>query len=210
MLQFCVFWILQALFNIVNRVIRYLFKQCFMFGPDDPSKAIRVRVHARAKSRGTQAVEELATLDNFIFTFDSHVDDVEMEVDRPEVSLYGFTLTQAIFSSVAPGRTVWCGTFSSVDQFNMADRLVIVPLDHFISIMDRWRKTREGHESPLRAPRLLQRLLLAPRVPVDRRGQLLLAAVTSLSQGPEPRVFIKMVQPCLSQLDHLATPFQSL
>jgi hypothetical protein len=34
--------------------------------------------------------------------------------------------------------------------------------------------------------------------------RMLLATVTSLSQGPKPKVFIKMVQPCVSQLGHLA------
>jgi len=221
------------LFKMLNRVMRYLFKKCFMFGPAEPWKAIRVRIHGRAKSRGAPAVEELATLDNFIFTFESQVDKVESELEREEISLYGFTPTLAIFSSVAPGSNVWGGTFSSVDQFNMADRLVLVPLDHFLTIMDRRRKAFEGKEvtflfhsgrcgSTLVAAMFKRlpdtRVLCEPHafysayylhhvfraISQTEFRKMLLAAVTALSQGTDQKVFIKMVQPCISQLGHLA------
>jgi len=127
-IRYILFMILQSCYKVLNSFLRLVFRRCFMFGP--AGTGIRkLKIIGRAKSRGASAVLEIACLDNFILYFDSYVDGFETELHKPEVSLYGFTPEFAYFSVVAPGQSVWeTGVFSSPEQFNKAQYLILVPV----------------------------------------------------------------------------------
>eukprot|EP00090_Calanus_glacialis_P021726 TRINITY_DN33526_c0_g1_i1.p1 TRINITY_DN33526_c0_g1~~TRINITY_DN33526_c0_g1_i1.p1 ORF type:complete len:394 (-),score=69.60 TRINITY_DN33526_c0_g1_i1:304-1434(-) len=132
---YLLFRILQLCYKLFNSFLRLVFNRCFMFGP--AGTGIRkLKIIGRAKSRGAGAVQEIACLDNFILYFDSYVDGFETELHKPEVSLYGFTPEFAYFSVVSPGQSVWdTGVFSSPEQFNKAQYLILVPVKELNRIL---------------------------------------------------------------------------
>ena len=127
---FLLFSLLWTCYTCINHVLRIILGRCLMFGEAGPvaaGKTLKLKILWRAKSRGAQAIQELASPDNFILYFDSYVENFSTELRKPEVSLYGFTQEFAFFSVVPPGQDVWAGVFSSPEQFNKARYLILVP-----------------------------------------------------------------------------------
>eukprot|EP00092_Neocalanus_flemingeri_P066508 GFUD01081030.1.p1 GENE.GFUD01081030.1~~GFUD01081030.1.p1 ORF type:complete len:379 (-),score=73.03 GFUD01081030.1:141-1277(-) len=141
---FLLFWLLQSSYKLLNIILRLTFNRCFMFGQTDAgrTRSLKVKIIGRAKSRGASAVHEVPGLDNFIFYFDSQVEDIETEINKPEVSLYGFTTEFAFFSVVSPGQSVWDGVFSTVEQFNKARYLILVPIRDLYKIVETTNSTQ--------------------------------------------------------------------
>ena len=127
---FLLFSLLWTCYTCINHVLRIILGRCLMFGEAGPvaaGKTLKLKILWRAKSRGAQAIQELASPDNFILYFDSYVENFSTELRKSEVSLYGFTQEFAYFSVVPPGQDVWAGVFSSPEQFNKARYLILVP-----------------------------------------------------------------------------------
>ena len=143
---FLLFNLLWLCYITINHCLRIILGRCLMFGEAAPvaaGKTLKLKILWRAKSRGAQAIQELASLDNFILYFDRYVDNIAAELRNTEVSLYGFTQEFAYFSVVSPGQDVWTGVFSSPVQFNKARYLLLVPQNKLREILGEAPLTRD-------------------------------------------------------------------
>ena len=78
-LKYIMFWILQYCYKMFNIILRFISNRCFMYGKVDSGNArgLKVRILGRSKFKEATVIQELFSLDNFLFYFDSLIEDTE-------------------------------------------------------------------------------------------------------------------------------------